>query len=101
MRLGDDLGVDGDDGAEFMQAFATRFGVDLAAFQFDQHFGPEVSCSPLNLLWYLLSPRSRPKFVPITVADLAEAVREGRWLASPAGLAAASQSTHFRKGVDD
>ena len=33
-RIGEDLGVDGDDGVEFMQAFAEHFAVDLSGFEF-------------------------------------------------------------------
>jgi hypothetical protein len=79
IRIGHDLGVDGDDGEEFIQAFGERFGVDLSDFRFDQHFGPEGGANPLGCLWYLLVPRCHPRFVPITISDLVEAARKGQW----------------------
>jgi len=78
-RLGHDLRVDGDDGAEFMQAFAQRFGVDLSAFRCERHFGPEAAFNPLAYLWLLLFDRKQLRLVPITIADLVEAARRGRW----------------------
>ncbi len=74
-----DLGVDGDDGIEFMQAFAQRFGVNLADFESSFYFGAEGGCNPLILLVYLFFPASRPKFVPITVSDLLQAAQERKW----------------------
>ena len=74
-----DLGVAGDDGVEFMQAFAVRFGIDLADFESDLYFGPEAGCDPLTLLFYLFSPGTRPKFAPITLGDLVQAAQEGKW----------------------
>jgi hypothetical protein len=78
-RIGQDMGVDGDDGAELIQAFGERFGVDLSHFRFDRHFGPEGGASSMGCLWYLLLPRSRPHLVPITISDLVEAARTGQW----------------------
>ena len=78
-RIGHDLGVDGDDGVEFMQAFAVHFGVDLADFERSQHFGPEAGCNPLYLLYYYLFAGARSKFVPITLADLVHSVQEEKW----------------------
>ena len=45
-RLAEDLGVAGADGWELVEAYAETFGVDIARFQCDPHFGPEVG-SPL------------------------------------------------------
>jgi hypothetical protein len=44
-RLGQDLGLDGDDAVEFFKQFGERFSVDLRALwdEWDQHFGPEGS----------------------------------------------------------
>ena len=78
-RLGHDLGLDGDDGAEFMQAFAQHFGVDLSQFRCDHHFGPESAFNPLAYLWLLLFDRKQLRLVPITIADLVEATQRGRW----------------------
>lgn len=40
-RLSEDLGVDGDDAYELMEAFAERYDVDLSDFRFHEHFGDE------------------------------------------------------------
>jgi hypothetical protein len=50
-RLGEDLGVDGDDAAEFFEAFAKDFVVDLSALRFAYHFGPEG----IHLSWGFLA----------------------------------------------
>jgi hypothetical protein len=50
-RLNHDLGVDGDDGLEFMAAFSNRFCVNLSAFDASKHFGPEGSGNPFTYLW--------------------------------------------------
>ncbi len=49
-RLGEDLGMDGDDAVDFFEDFAETFRVDLADMRWDRHFGPE-GCNPLIYLW--------------------------------------------------
>ena len=71
-RLGEDLGVDGDDASDMIAALASNFHVDLAAFDFSRHFGPEAGFSPISIH---LSPRLEP----VTVGHLAEAVERGAW----------------------
>ena len=75
-QLQHDLGVDGDDGLDLIEAFARKFGVDFAGFDCTQHFGPEGM--PIFSLW--LWGRSRPRFIPITVADLEASIRAGKWV---------------------
>jgi len=75
-----DLGIDGDDGGEFMGRFGVRFAVDLSRFEFDRHFGPELPFSLFLLLYWWLRPSCRPRLVPITLADLDAAIRLGRWV---------------------
>ena len=77
-RLAQDLGVDGTDGWEFMAAFGNRFEVDMAEFQAGLHFGPEAGGNPLVWFWWFIT-RSWPKHIPITLLDLEDAVRVGRW----------------------
>jgi Protein of unknown function (DUF1493) len=74
-----DLGVDGDDGCEFMAAFGRRFEVDMSEFRPRLHFGPEAGCNPLVLLVLLVCRPSNLRFIPITVGNLVEAARSGRW----------------------
>src|SRR5574341_1350507 len=40
-RLREDLGVDGDDAADLLEACSTKFSVDLSTLHFTQHFGTE------------------------------------------------------------
>jgi hypothetical protein len=44
-RLEEDLGITGADAAEFLNAFAEAFEVDLTGIEFPKHFGPE--CGPI------------------------------------------------------
>jgi len=76
-RIAEDLGVDGDDASDLFSAFASRFHVDLADFDFTRHFGPEAGWSPLYALHCLFSGRVRTE--PVTVGRLAEAAESGAW----------------------
>ncbi len=78
-RLGHDLGVDGDDAAELMQAFAQRFQADLSEFEFELHFGPEAGFNPFIYLYWLIVKPHELKSVPITVEDLTEAAVHRKW----------------------
>lgn len=52
-RLLQDLGIDGDDAAEFFDAIHNRFGTDLTLLRedWDTHFGPEgLSIAPIGKL---------------------------------------------------
>ena len=73
-----DLGVDGADGCEFMEAFGSRFGVDMSRFDACLHFGPEAGGNPFVWLQWTIT-RSWPRMVPITIADLAAAAHSARW----------------------
>ena len=83
-RLFHDLGCDGDDAVDLITQFAQQFGVDVSAFDFDQHFGPEAGFNPLAYayLWLLRPDRLRRK--PLTVGQLAEAARSQRLRSSDA-----------------
>lgn len=75
-RLSEDAGMDGDDAVEFLQAYAREFGVNLSAFRFYHHFGPE-GCNPW---WLVVRPWwARVRHLPLTVGDLEDAARAGRW----------------------
>ena len=73
-----DLGVDGADGWEFVEAFGKRFDVDTSGFEAGLHFGPEAAGNPFVWLWWLITD-TWPKMIPITIADLVAAARSGRW----------------------
>jgi acyl carrier protein len=78
-RLQHDLGVDGADGWEFMEAFGVRFGVDIGEFRAGLHFGPEAGCNPVVYLFLCLFRPQRLRFIPITVGDLVAAARSKQW----------------------
>ena len=79
-RLSHDLGMDGDDGWEFMEDFAKHFQVDMSDFEFSLHFGEEAGGDPITLLYFLIFKSKRPKFIPITVRDLANSAKQKRWI---------------------
>ena len=83
-RLLHDLGMDGDDASEFLQAFAQRLGVDLSRFEFSRHFGPEGGCNPFAPLHGLVFGRKQLKMVPITIADLVEAAQQNKLVVAEA-----------------
>ncbi len=72
-RLGEDLGVDGDDAADLLAKFADRFQVDLTGFEFDRHFGPEAGWSPCRVF------TDGEDMTPVTIGDLAAAAERGAW----------------------
>jgi hypothetical protein len=85
-----DLGVDGADGWELVDAFGKRFQVDVSTFRADRHFGPEglPIWAPFVCLWRLTtcrfrktkSPEQEDGLTPIRMADLIGAAKERRWL---------------------
>lgn len=92
-RLVEDLGMDGDDGDDFLAAFADEFGVDMRAMAPLNYFGDEGIGPPvpsLIPLAVLLSPRFRAWVVHasrgrrrLTVRDLVASARARRWLTPP------------------
>jgi acyl carrier protein len=80
-RLREDLGLDGDDAVEFLNAFAETFGVDMSAFDFGEHFGAESGLGPRTLLRAILpgTRRSMRTKTPVRISDLMEAVSKRQW----------------------
>lgn len=84
-----DLGVDGDDSEELVDAFMKRFDVDMGAYRPDRHFGPEGLPPWAPLYWLVLAwrafvekestPESRARLVPIRVQDLIDSARARKW----------------------
>jgi acyl carrier protein len=80
-----DLGIDGDDAVEFFEEFERAFRVDLTDFKIEKHFGTEAS-EPLSSImtwlqgWWTKNHDSAAGVVPISVHDLVEAARLGRWV---------------------
>lgn len=75
------LGLDGDDALEFMTTFAEKFNVNMDGFDFDKHFGPEAGFNPFLFMYYLLLDKEKLHRIPITVGDLTEAAKNGKWKA--------------------
>ena len=86
-----DLGVDGADGWELIEAFGTKFHVDTHSFCPDRHFGPEglPLSAPFQWLWYLVrwpftkkddrTPEEAAGLKPIRIADLIAAAESKKW----------------------
>ncbi len=82
-----DLGMDGTDAVEFMEAFSEEFDVDMSEFEFDKHFGPEAGITPIHLLIYLFILLGRifkkdldlSGLIPITLRDLVSAAKAKKW----------------------
>ncbi len=74
--LFDALGIDGEEGSDFMEAFVARFDVDATTYRWYFHHGDEG----WNFGALFHTPIYR-RFgrIPITVATLTEAVRTRRW----------------------
>lgn len=81
----DDLGCTGDDARDLMAAFSRDFRVDLAGFDFRQHFGPEIAATPWSMadclfLWVTTGRAGESSPDPITVERLATIAVRGRWV---------------------
>jgi hypothetical protein len=70
------LGIDGDDGSEFIEQFAERFGVDMGGYRWYFHHGEEGW--GLGALLFR-PPDWRVETIPITREILLEAIRSRRW----------------------
>ncbi len=78
-RIFHDLGVDGDDGIEFLEAFADNFGVDMADCDPRRYFGPEGFFDPRDL-WDRLRARSARPIEPLTIEMLVLSAAQRRWI---------------------
>jgi acyl carrier protein len=81
--VNDDLGMDGDDGVEFMQAFGERFAVDLTSFSHDKYFGPEAGATPLSMVKGIIlrvKTGTWSNLAPLRLCDLTEAAERRSWV---------------------
>lgn|SRR3990167_1269218 len=98
-RIGEDLRLIGDDADEFLDKFSKEFDVDLSELPFNEYFPGEGSASmhfytgrqmadsgnPVllllrrldSLIWGLFARRG--SFKTMTVQDLYESARAGKW----------------------
>ena len=75
-RVNDDLGIDGDDGEDFLESFCARFGVDQSIFPPEKYFGPEAAANPLSVMRSITrraTTGSWTGLAPLTVGDLVNA----------------------------
>jgi hypothetical protein len=73
-KIGRDLGVDGDDAEELLQAFSKKFNVNINQFPFRDYFGPETAFNPVFFLWHIFFGK---KLKELTVNDLVKAAENG------------------------
>ncbi|KXU86544.1 acyl carrier protein [Paraburkholderia monticola] len=78
-RLEQDLGVTGQDGAEFIENWAKEFHVDVGGFPFRRYFSPEGQALLSSFLGLFSKRLRRVPLVPLTLGMLLEATRRGRW----------------------
>jgi hypothetical protein len=81
-RLEDDLGMTGDDAAEFLEAFAEEFEADLTGIEFHKHFDPEG----IPLLFWPPGLANHMKDLghfPVTIGHLIEVASAKRWFCPP------------------
>jgi len=81
--INNDLGMDGDDGLDFMQAFSRRFAVDLGTFPHNNYFGVEASATPISIIAMMirrLTTGKSTKLSALTLRQLAVAVENGSWV---------------------
>jgi len=72
----DSLGIDGDDGFELIERFATKFEIDITNYRWYFHHGEEA----INIGGsFFKSPYRRVDRISITPQVLAEALRTKRW----------------------
>lgn len=74
-----DLSLGGDDAAEFIENYGKRFKVDLNKFIFDNYFPPEGDFILRKIIGVLFSKKD-PDYIPITLGDLEEAAKKGKWM---------------------
>ena len=81
--VNDDLGIDGDEGVEFMLAFGERFAVDLTSFPHDKYFGPEAGATPLSMVKGIILRVTKGKWsdlATLRLCDLTEAAERRSWV---------------------
>jgi len=85
--LAHDFGMAGHDGKEFMEAYASRFCVDLDVFDWVEYFGPEAGgADPFGLIAYLFKrfvlgkpARELVDLPEITLGHLVRCANLGKW----------------------
>ncbi len=76
LRIEEDLGIYGDDAAELLFEYASKFNVDLSQFNFDLYFNKESVIVYFCKLFclYKLFPKLSKKRKALTIADLQKGI---------------------------
>ena len=82
-RLEEDLGVSGDDAADLLEAFSTRYSVDLSSIRPHRHFWPEGLFFTLFLPRWLRDQLKDHGRYPVTIGHLVDVARAGHWFDPP------------------
>lgn len=82
--VNNDLGIDGDDGAEFLKEYGKRFNVDLIPIS-ETYFGNEGLSLFFVILWpYYLVRRvlgyKTNNLAPLPVSQLIKSAEMGKWV---------------------
>lgn len=79
-RILHDLGIDGDDGDELLEAFCEEFEIqNMSEIDYSAYFGPEGG-GLFFFLYYLVFKRDKFLLVPITLRDLVKSAEAKRWI---------------------
>jgi acyl carrier protein len=72
-----DLGVDGEDALELLNAFSKEFNVDISTFPLLDYFGNEGTLSLIGLIKRLSSMDMREQKKKLTIDDLIDSAKQG------------------------
>lgn len=75
-RLIEDLGVDGDDGVELINAYSKKFSVNISKFLAAEYFNPEGDII-LPAIMRLCTGKTRPNVKILTIAHLEKGILAG------------------------
>ena len=79
-RILHDLGIDGDDGDELLEAFCEEFEIqNVSEIDLSAYFGPE-GVDPFTFLFCLVFKRDKFLRIPITLRDLVDSAEAKRWI---------------------
>jgi arsenate reductase len=74
-RIGEDIGVDGDDAIELLEEYSKRFSVDISCFPYNEYFGPEAGINPFTFLYYLFT-KKHGNLKTLYIRDLVEGAKK-------------------------
>ncbi len=74
LKIEKDFNIYGDEAEDFLIKFSKEFNVDIAAFNFDEHFNPE-SDKISRFISNIFKKKTRKD---LTIRDLIRAINEGK-----------------------